>query len=702
MKTRDIKVKCELCPCGCGQALISGQKHHSDPVQGHSEDGCGCSHCAQGSAESCGCDHCAEEEDDSCADEDGCGCSHCAQDHADEGSAFNKKELIRIAAGAAIYAVALIFALGDLIKLALFVAAYLVIGGDVLVRAVRNIVRGRVFDENLLMTIATIGAFAIREYPEAVAVMLFYQVGELFQGYAVGKSRRSITKLMDIRPDYANLLADGREQKVSPEQVSVGDVIMVKPGERVPLDGVVLKGSSFADTSALTGESVPKAIKAGDTVYSGVINQSGVLEIRVEKEFAQSTISKILELVQNASTRKATTEKFISRFARYYTPIVVAVAVLIATIPPLFVPGAVFSDWLYRALVFLVISCPCALVISIPLGFFGGIGAASREGILVKGGNYLEALRKADTFVFDKTGTLTEGVFQVSEIKTYGSLSSDEVLTLAAHIESYSTHPIAKSIVEAYAASGRKPDKSVVTDYEEISGHGLKARVQEKHVMAGNRALMEQSGIAIPDDGLPGTVVYIAADNVLQGALSISDRVKPDARQAIAALKAAGIKKTVMLTGDRKDTAQEVADALGLDAYYAELLPQDKVSRVEELIAQNGKVVFVGDGINDAPVLARADIGIAMGGLGSDAAIEAADIVIMDDNPSRLAAAIRISRKTQRIVWQNIGFAMVVKVAVLLLGAGGIATMWEAVFADVGVALLAVLNALRMMRRSRE
>ena len=694
MHNHEVKTKCELCPCGCGQALMPGQNHHSELGHAHDEDDGSSCHCAE-DEEGCLCCDCAGEP------ESGDTCSHCAG--TTEGGALDKKELIRIIVGALIYAAALVFSLSDSWELVLFVSAYLVIGGDVLLRAVRNISRGRVFDENLLMSIATIGAFAIRQYPEAVAVMLFYQVGELFQGYAVGKSRRSITKLMDIRPDYANLIWDGIEQKVSPDLVGIGDVIVVKPGERVPLDGVVLQGSSYADTSALTGESVPRTIKSGDAVYSGYINQSGVLEIKVEKEFAQSAVSKILDLAQNASARKAPTEQFISRFARYYTPIVVVVAALIAAVPPLVVPGAIFSDWLYRALVFLVISCPCALVISIPLGFFGGIGAASREGILIKGSNYLEALRAADTFVFDKTGTLTVGVFKVSEIKTYGKLSSDDVLALAAHIESYSSHPIANSIVEAYAASGKEPDKSIVADYEEISGSGLKASVKGRLMLAGNRKLMEESGIPVPDEDLPGTVVYIAADNTLAGVLSISDHIKPGAKETIAALKAAGIKRAIMLTGDRKDVAQQVSNALGLDAFYAELLPQDKVDRVEQLIAQGGgKVAFVGDGINDAPVLARADIGIAMGGLGSDAAIEAADVVIMNDELSRLVPAILIARKTRRIVWQNIAFALVVKVAVLLLGAGGIATMWEAVFADVGVALLAVLNALRMIHQSRK
>ncbi len=659
------KTKYEFCPCGCGQVLLPSQMRHTDPVSTHDEYAEACSHCA----------------------------------HKEEQGASDKKKLTRIGIGACLYAAAMIFVLSGIREPVLYLAAYLVIGGDVLLRAGRNIAHGRVFDENLLMSIATIGAFAIREYPEAVAVMLFYQVGELFQDYAVGQSRRSITKLMDIRPDYANLLKDGREQKMSPVQVLVGDVIVVKPGERVPLDGVVQKGSSFADTSALTGESVPRVIKAGDPIYSGYINQSGVIEVCVEKVFAQSTISKILELVQNASEKKAPTEKFISRFARYYTPVVAAVAVLIAAVPPVMIPGAEFSVWLYRALVFLVVSCPCALVISIPLSFFGGIGAASRSGVLVKGGNYLEALRAADTFVFDKTGTLTEGVFKVSNIKTYGPLSSYEVLSLAAHIEYNSSHPIAKSIAEAYAASGKAPDPSAVTDYEEIPGRGIKAAVLGQRVIAGSRRLMEESGIRIPEDRLIGTVVYVAADHILMGALSISDRIRPDAKEAVAALKAAGIKKTVMLTGDRKDAAQGVADELGIDAFYAELLPQDKVTRMEELVTAGNKAAFVGDGINDAPVLARADIGIAMGGLGSDAAIEAADVVIMNDKLSRLAPAIHIARRTRRTVWQNIALAMAVKAVVLALGAGGIATMWEAVFADVGVALLSVLNALRMVRR---
>jgi Cd2+/Zn2+-exporting ATPase len=692
-----LKIKYELCPCGCGLVLKPGQRHHSDPTGQRCEDGGTC-------CEACGGAHEAASHAHDC-DKDGCSCEYEAADcscaHSEGKRAVDRNTLIRIIAGAAVYAAALIFASGDLIRLVLFMAAYLMAGGDVLLRAAKNIFRGRIFDENLLMSVATIGALAIREYPEAVAVMLFYQIGELFQGYAVGQSRRSIAKLMDIRPDYANLLKDGEEQRVPPQQVSVGDVIVVRPGEKAPLDGVVLQGSSFVDTSALTGESVPRPVGAGESVYAGFINQSGLMKVRVEREFAQSAVARILELVQNASARKAPAEQFISRFARYYTPVVVGIAALIAIIPPL-IAGGVFSEWLYRALVFLVISCPCALVISIPLSFFGGIGAASREGVLVKGGNYLEALREAATFVFDKTGTLTEGVFQVSEIRTYGALSSADVLSLAAHIECFSSHPIAASILDAYAASGGQPDKTTVTHYEEIPGFGLKALIRGKEVLAGSRRFMEISGIPAPEGDLPGTAVYIAAEGMLAGALAISDRIRPDAKRALAALRAAGVRETVMLTGDRQDAAQRVADELGVDAFYAELLPHDKVAYIERLTRQsNGKVAFVGDGINDAPVLARADIGIAMGGLGSDAAVEAADIVIMDDRLTRLADAIRISRRTRHIVFENIAFAMAVKAAVLALGAGGLATMWEAVFADAGVALLAVLNALRVMRRSR-
>ncbi len=701
MSGNSLKEKCALCPCGCGQPLRPGQKHHSDPIDTHGGDACCCHHEAP-EGEAC-CGH-SEHDDDGCGcchdthEEDGCSCCHGSPAAEAEHGSAARNMLIRLGVGAAVYAAALILTLGDIWELALFIAAYLIIGGDVLLRAGRNILRGRVFDENLLMGIATIGAFAIRQYPEAVAVMLFYQVGELFQGYAVSKSRRSIAKLMDIRPDYANLLRDGQEQRISPEQATVGDTILVKPGERVPLDGTILKGSSFADTSALTGEAVPRSLNPGDTVYSGYINQSGLLEVRVEKEFAESAVTRILKLVQNASARKAPTESFISRFARRYTPAVVTVAALIAIIPPLVVPGAAFSDWLYRALIFLVISCPCALVISIPLGFFGGIGAASRMGVLVKGGNYLELLRSVDTVVFDKTGTLTEGVFEVSDVKAYGTLSSGEVLALAAHAESHSSHPIARSILNAYAAKGGQLDKAGVSDYEEVSGYGLKAMANGRRILAGSRKLMESSGIAVPAEELPGTVVYVAADGTLAGAITIADRIRSDAKQAIAALKNLGIKKTVMLTGDRVDTARQVAETLDIDEYYAELLPEDKVTRVEALIAQGGKVAFTGDGINDAPVLARADIGIAMGGLGSDAAIEAADVVIMGDELSRLAPAIRVAHKTRRIVWQNIALALGVKAAVLLLGALGFATMWEAVFADVGVALLAVLNALRAMR----
>ena len=651
--------KCELCPCGCRQPLRPGQRHHSDKPKEQKDDGCRC------------------------------------EAHGHDHEVVNTKDVVRLIIGAAIYAVVLIFQFIDWLELALFIAAYLIIGGDVLLRAVTNISKGKVFDENFLMSIATAGAFAVREFPEAVAVMLFYQVGELFESFAVNRSRKSITSLMDIRPEYANLKKDGREDKVSPQSVAVGDVIVIKPGERVPLDGVVLSGRSYADTSALTGESAPVSLKEGDSILSGVINQSGVLEVEVQKEYGESTAVKILDLVENASLRKAPTENFISKFAKIYTPIVVVIAVGIALVPPL-IFGQVFADWFYRALIFLVISCPCALVISIPLGFFGGIGAASRSGVLIKGSNFLEALREVDTVVFDKTGTLTQGVFKVSDINNYNGFSSDAVMDMAAHIESQSTHPVAKSIVEAYHVS---VDPSVVSDYQEIFGHGVKASVKGKDVLAGNAKMMQKFNIDVPANELSGTVVYVAVGGKLAGAISISDQIKPDAKKAIADLKQQGIKDVVMLTGDRAESAKQTAEQLGIERYYAALLPQDKVKHIEDMLAQNeGKVAFVGDGINDAPVLARADVGIAMGGLGSDAAIEAADVVIMNDQLNRIAPAIRIARKTRRIVWQNIIMALVVKAFVLILGAGGLATMWEAVFADVGVALLAVLNALRAIK----
>lgn len=657
----ELRPKCELCPCGCGRELLPGQKHHADEAA----DACHTHSCA----------HCEAEGDDADA----------------------KSMIIRMIAGAVLYAAALIFTLPLIYNLVLFLAAYAVIGGDVLLRAARNIAKGRVFDENFLMSIATIGAFAIKEYPEAVAVMLFYQVGEMFQSFAVRRSKRSITSLLNIKPEYANLKQGNTDIKVSPEEVTVGDIIVVKPGERVPLDGAVTRGSSYADTSALTGESLPRAVNTGDTVFSGFINQNGLIEVRVEKPFSESAVSRILELVQHASERKAPAENFISKFARIYTPAVVLAAVLIALIPPLAL-GQAFSDWLNRALVFLVISCPCALVISIPLGFFGGIGAASRRGVLVKGGNYLEALRSVKTVVFDKTGTLTQGVFSVSRIEAFEGFTEREVLELAAYAESNSTHPIARSVSQAYISSGGAVNNERITDYEEKSGYGISALVDGRRVLAGSAKLLKEAGIAVPN-GNTSAAVYVAADGKAAGAVYIEDSVKPDAKQAIAALKEAGVERTVMLTGDRREAAQIISEQLGLDEFHAELMPEDKVNITEQLISQgSGGVAFVGDGINDAPVLARADIGIAMGALGSDAAIEAADVVIMDDKPSRLADAIHIARKTRRIVVQNIMLAMVVKAAVLALGAGGVATLWEAVFADVGVALLAILNSLRAMR----
>lgn len=715
-----LKPKCELCPCGCGQPLHPGQKHHSDKTHTlkhaheheHSHEchstTCGCCHeeAPVSHKAACGCGSCGAGDAKSshshsgsgscacgsCEDEDSCGsCSHCSGEEVIE-----KKDIIRLATGAVLFAAALIIPLPFIYSLALYLSAYLVIGGDVLLRAGRNILRGRVFDENFLMSIATIGAFAIAEYPEAVAVMLFYQVGEAFQSFAVNRSRRSITKLMDIKPEYANLKKGNTDVKVPPEDVSIGDIIVIKPGERFPLDGTVVCGSSFADTTALTGESVPRSVNPGDYVYSGFINGSGLIEVEVKKTFGESAVSKILELVENASSRKARAENFISRFARVYTPAVVISAALIALVPPVLF-GQLLSDWLGRALVFLVISCPCALVISIPLGFFGGIGAASRKGVLVKGGNYLEALKDIKTIVFDKTGTLTQGVFKVSEVSVYNGFSAEDVLEFAAYAESSSTHPIAKSILSAYEAKGKTVHKSEISGYEEISGYGIKAAVGGRQVLAGSSKLLESSGIAVPEC-VQGTSVYIAVDGKAAGAISIADSLKPDAIQAIADIKAAGVERIVMLTGDRQESAKKIAGELGIDEFYAELLPQDKVSRLEELMCGGVKTAFVGDGINDAPVLARADIGIAMGGLGSDAAIEAADIVIMNDEPSRLAPAIRIARKTKRIVLQNIALAMGVKLIVLALGAGGIATLWEAVFADVGVALLAILNAMRAMR----
>ena len=609
-----------------------------------------------------------------------------------------KKTLVRIILSAVLLVAAALIPVGGIVKLVLFLIPYAVIGWDVLWKAIRNIAHGQVFDENFLMAIATVGAFALGEYPEGVAVMLFYQVGELFQSYAVGRSRQSIAALMDIRPDYANIEQDGKLVQVDPEDVAVGDTIVIKAGEKIPLDGVVLEGSSAVDTAALTGESLPRDVDPGDDVVSGCINQSGLLKVRVTKVFGESTVAKILDLVENSSSKKARAENFITRFARYYTPVVVIGAVLLAVLPPLLFGGD-WSDWLQRALIFLVISCPCALVISVPLSFFGGIGGASKQGILVKGSNYLEALAKTETVVFDKTGTLTKGTFQVTAVHP-DRISEGELLELAALAESYSEHPISRSLREAY----QKPvDASRVTDVEEISGHGVRAKVDGHDVYAGNGKWMDRIGASWRNCHRTGTVVHVAVDGEYAGHIVISDAVKPDAAAAIEALKREGVKKTVMLTGDVKAVGEAVAREIGIDEVHAELLPGDKVDQVERLLKNTsgkGKLAFVGDGINDAPVLSRADIGIAMGGLGSDAAIEAADIVLMDDKPSKLAVAVRISRKTLRIVRQNIVFALGIKLLFLALGAFGMANMWEAVFADVGVSVLAILNASRALRTS--
>ena len=609
-----------------------------------------------------------------------------------------RKRLWRILASAAIWiAAVLIRPDRQWIRLVLFLAGYGIVGWDIVAKALRNIRHGNMLDENFLMSIATIGAFLIGEYSEGVAVMVFYQIGGLFQDYAVGKSRKSIADLMDIRPDYANVKKGEVLTRVDPDEVRIGDTIVVKPGERIPLDGNVLEGSSQIDTSALTGESVPREAEAGSGILSGCVNLSGVLTVAVTREYEESTVSKILDLVENASSRKSRSEQFITRFSRYYTPVVVTLAVLLAVIPPFFTGWSTFSGWLYRALSFLVISCPCALVLSIPLSFFGGIGGASSQGILIKGGNYLEALAGTEIMVFDKTGTLTKGVFHVQEIHPEG-VSRQELLELAAYTESYSSHPISLSLKQAY---GKEIDNSRISDAEEISGHGVRATVDGKKVLAGNQKLMEQEGIPCPDAGMTGTVVHAAVDQTYIGCIRIADEVKEDSARTIKKLKAAAnIRRIVMLTGDNAQIGSSVAEELGVDEVYSELLPADKVEKLEELFAEKspkGKLAFVGDGINDAPVLARADIGIAMGGLGSDAAIEAADVVIMTDEPSRIVTAMNISKKTLKIANQNIVFAIGIKILVLFLSAFGITTMWAAIFADVGVAVLAVLNSLRAL-----
>ncbi|MDD2260119.1 heavy metal translocating P-type ATPase [Anaerotignum propionicum] len=610
------------------------------------------------------------------------------------------KKLVRIIIAAVIFVIGLLVKT-DIVWLspAIFIVAYIVVGSEVVIKAIKNIMQGQVFQESFLMTVATGGALIIGEYPEAIAVMLFYQVGEYFQSYAVAKSRKSIASLMDIRPDYANVKRGDELVKVDPDEVAIGDIIVVRAGEKIPLDGKVLDGNSMIDTSALTGESVPREAGVGSDVLSGCINVNGVLTIEVTKEFGESTVSKILDLVENASSKKANTENFITKFARVYTPIVMAAALLLAIIPPLFF-GGTWGDWIYRALTFLVVSCPCALVVSIPLSFFGGIGGASRRGVLVKGSNYLEALAQTEIVVFDKTGTLTKGVFKVQEVNAIG-ISEAELLELTAHVESYSNHPISLSLKTAY---GKDIDNERITDVEEIAGHGVSATVDSRKVFAGNTKLMQKIGVKFSQDEIIGTAVHVAVDGKYAGYIVIADEVKEDAAEAIRLLKKANIRQTVMLTGDAKSVGDKVAKELGLDKVYTELLPGDKVDKVEELLAQKsakGKLAFVGDGINDAPVLARADIGIAMGGLGSDAAIEAADVVIMTDEPSKLATGMKISQKTLRIAQQNIWLALSIKAIVLVLSALGFATMWEAVFADVGVTVIAVLNSFRALNTKK-
>jgi len=638
------------------------------------------------------------------------GCPSCNHDHGHdhshgESGGFNLgKEATPLIASVIFYTLSLTFedklhnTAFSAAEYLLFVPAYLLSGWNVLTSAGRNILRGRIFDENFLMTVATLSAFAIHKLPEAVAVMLFFQVGELFQGLAVVRSRRSIKALLEIRPDYANLKTNGEVKKVSPTMVEIGDIIIVKPGEKIPLDGEIIDGSSQVDTSALTGESVPRSLEVGKTVLAGMINQTGLLTIEVTKPFTESSIAKILDLVENASSKKAETEKFITKFARYYTPIVVVASLLVALIPPLIIPGATTSEWVYRALILLVISCPCGLVISIPLGYFGGVGGAAKRGILVKGSTFLDTLASVNTVVFDKTGTLTKGVFKVTEIVPSNGFNPSEIIQLAAEAELHSNHPVALSIREAY---GQNINASEVTDYQEIAGYGIRAKVKNQVVLAGNDRLLHQENIAHNTCDVEGTVVHLAVDGRYAGYILIADEIKEDAVSAIQALKKLGVQQVVMLTGDNQTVASHVAQKLGLDSYQAELLPEEKVSAFEKILHQTekrGKVAFVGDGINDAPVIARADVGMAMGGLGSDAAIETADVVIMTDTPSKVAEAIKIGRKTHKIVWQNIGLALGIKALFILLGILGVATLWEAIFADVGVALLAILNASRVLK----
>ena len=579
----------------------------------------------------------------------------------------------------------------------LFIISYIIVGLEIIIKAIKNIVRGKVFDENFLMTVATTGAFAIGEFPEAVAVMLFYQIGELFQSYAVDKSRKSIANLMDIRPDYANVYRNGKEEKVNPIEVKIGETIIIKPGEKIPLDGIIIEGKTELDTKALTGESMPREVGKGNEILSGCINLNGVIKVEVTKEFGESTVSKILDLVENASSKKSKSENFISKFAKYYTPIVVIIAIFVAILPPLLVSGQSFNDWLYKALSFLVVSCPCALVISIPLGFFGGIGGASKMGILIKGSNYLEALSNLETVVFDKTGTLTKGVFEVQKIKPVG-ISEEELLKMAAYSEYYSNHPISKSIKKAY---GKEIDEKQIIKTQELSGLGISARIGEQDVLIGNEKLMNEYQITFTKCNDIGTILYLAIERKYAGYILIADTIKEDSKIAIEELKKNNVKRTIMLTGDKKEIGESVSKKLGIDTVYSELLPDGKVEKVEELLkekSEKGKLAFVGDGINDSPVLAISDIGIAMGGLGADSAIEAADIVIMTDEPSKLITAIKISKKTMKIVKGNIAFAISIKILVLILTTFGLSTMWQAVFADVGVSVIAIINALRILR----
>ena len=609
-----------------------------------------------------------------------------------------KKKGIKIIIALILFIIAMLINFNsEIINKIIFLVAYIIVGFEIVRKALRNIIRGKVFDENFLMTVATIGAFGIGEFPEAVAVMLFYQVGELFQSYAVDKSRKSIANLMDIRPDFANIEKDGKIQKVDPDDVKIGDIIVVKPGEKIPLDGIVIDGNSSIDTKALTGESLPKEIEKGEEVLSGTINLNGVIKIKVTKEFGESTVSKILDLVENASSKKSKSDNFITKFAAYYTPIVVIIALILAIIPPLLVKGASFSDWIYRALSFLVVSCPCALVISIPLSFFGGIGGASKMGILIKGSNYLEQLANTEIIVFDKTGTLTEGVFEVQKVSPV-DISEEELLRITAYAENYSNHPISVSLKKAY---NKRIDEKEIIKTEEISGHGIVAQIGNKEVLVGNEKLMKQKEIDYQKCDEIGTILYIAINGKYAGYILIADKIKKDSIKAIKNLKKNNIKQTIMLTGDRKDVGESVAKELGLDKVYTELLPDGKVEKVETLLkekTEKGKLAFVGDGINDAPVLAISDIGIAMGALGSDSAIEAADIVLMTDEPSKIVDAIYLSKRTMRIVKENIVFAIFIKVLVLILSAIGLSTMWEAVFADVGVSIIAIINALRVLK----